>query len=60
MITPEQIQTYCTYATYAITIASILANLLPHPKEETANKILTVLSKLVNATALNITKFKKV
>lgn len=50
---------YCTIFTAMITICSALANFLPHPQEEKANKILSALSKFINTVALNITKLKK-
>jgi hypothetical protein len=55
--TIKEIEQICTYATYIITAASALANLLPHP--EKAEGVLAKISKVVNFIALNITKLKK-
>ena len=57
-ITLSDIEKYLTYATYAITIASTLANFLPHPQEEKVNGIISKISKAVNFLALNIRKLK--
>ena len=57
--TIEDIERVCNIATSVIAICSIIANMLPHPQEESLNKFLSVTSKIVNAIALNITKLKK-
>jgi hypothetical protein len=47
---------FCEVATIAISLCSAISNYLPKSEEETANKVLFKVSKIINFIALNIKK----
>jgi hypothetical protein len=49
---------YVTIATTTVTIASIVANVLPSPQKENVNRFLGFVTKLINFLALNYKDLK--